>query len=71
MAVRPRSVSSQARQNFGGTTIEGLHELEKGRLRGVVMSTVRAATEKSKNSDGREIFWRVEIYLYSFKLKFV
>jgi pyrroline-5-carboxylate reductase len=32
----------------GGTTIEGLHELEKGQLRGVVMSAVRAATEKSK-----------------------
>jgi pyrroline-5-carboxylate reductase len=32
----------------GGTTIEGLHELEKGKLRGTVMSAVRAATEKSK-----------------------
>ena len=32
----------------GGTTIEGLHELEKGQLRGVVMSAVRDATEKSK-----------------------
>ncbi|HKI69167.1 MAG TPA: pyrroline-5-carboxylate reductase, partial [Verrucomicrobiae bacterium] len=32
----------------GGTTIEGLHELEKGKLRGVVMSAVRAATEKSR-----------------------
>ena len=32
----------------GGTTIEGLHELEKGQLRGVVMNAVRAATEKSK-----------------------
>ena len=32
----------------GGTTIEGLHELEKGRLRAVVMSAVRAATDKSK-----------------------
>ncbi len=32
----------------GGTTIEGLHELEKGQLRGTVMSAVRAATEKSK-----------------------
>jgi pyrroline-5-carboxylate reductase len=32
----------------GGTTIEGLHELEKGRLRSTVMSAVRAATEKSK-----------------------
>jgi pyrroline-5-carboxylate reductase len=32
----------------GGTTIEGLHELEKGKFRGTVMSAVRAATEKSK-----------------------
>ena len=32
----------------GGTTIEGLHELEKGRLRAIVMSAVRAATDKSK-----------------------
>lgn len=32
----------------GGTTIEGLHELEKGRLRGTVISAVRAAAEKSK-----------------------
>ena len=32
----------------GGTTIEGLHELEKGRLRATVMNAVRSATEKSK-----------------------
>ncbi len=32
----------------GGTTIEGVHELEKGRLRGTVMSAVRAAADKSK-----------------------
>ena len=32
----------------GGTTIEGLHELEKGKFRGAVISAVRAATEKSK-----------------------
>jgi len=32
----------------GGTTIEGIHELEKGRLRATVMNAVRAATEKSK-----------------------
>jgi pyrroline-5-carboxylate reductase len=32
----------------GGTTIEGLHELEKGQFRGVVISAVRAATEKSR-----------------------
>jgi pyrroline-5-carboxylate reductase len=32
----------------GGTTIEGLHELEKGKLRATVMNAVRAATEKAK-----------------------
>jgi pyrroline-5-carboxylate reductase len=32
----------------GGTTIEGLHELEKGKIRGVLISAVRAATEKSR-----------------------
>jgi pyrroline-5-carboxylate reductase len=32
----------------GGTTIEGLHELEKGGLRGLLMTAVRAATDKSK-----------------------
>jgi pyrroline-5-carboxylate reductase len=32
----------------GGTTVEGLKELEKGKLRDVVMNAVRAATEKSK-----------------------
>ena len=37
----------------GGTTIEGLHELEKGRLRAIVMSAVRAATEKSKKLGGK------------------
>lgn len=32
----------------GGTTIEGIHELEKGHLRATVMNAVRAAAEKSK-----------------------
>ena len=32
----------------GGATIEGLHELEKGRLRGTLISAVRAAAEKSR-----------------------
>jgi len=32
----------------GGTTIEGLHELEKGRLRATLINAVRAATEKSR-----------------------
>jgi pyrroline-5-carboxylate reductase len=32
----------------GGTTIEGLHELEKGKLRATLMSAVRAAAEKSR-----------------------
>jgi len=32
----------------GGTTIEGLHKLEKGKVRAALISAVRAATEKSK-----------------------
>jgi pyrroline-5-carboxylate reductase len=32
----------------GGTTIEGLHELEKAGLRGALMNAVRAAAEKSR-----------------------
>jgi pyrroline-5-carboxylate reductase len=32
----------------GGTTIEGLHELEKGKFSATIMSAVRVATEKSK-----------------------
>jgi pyrroline-5-carboxylate reductase len=32
----------------GGTTIEGLHELEKGHLRATVMNAVRAAADKSR-----------------------
>ncbi len=32
----------------GGTTIEGLHRLERGRVRAALISAVRAAAEKSK-----------------------
>jgi pyrroline-5-carboxylate reductase len=32
----------------GGTTIEGVHELEQGGVRGTLMSAVRAAADKSK-----------------------
>ena len=32
----------------GGTTIEGIHELEKGKLRATLISAVRAAADKSK-----------------------
>jgi pyrroline-5-carboxylate reductase len=32
----------------GGTTIEGVHQLEQGKFRGTVMSAVRAASEKSQ-----------------------
>ena len=32
----------------GGTTIEGIHELEKGGLRAAVITAVRAAADKSK-----------------------
>jgi pyrroline-5-carboxylate reductase len=36
----------------GGTTIEGVHGLEKGGLRGAVMNAVRAASAKSKSLAG-------------------
>src|SRR5205085_9523883 len=32
----------------GGTTIEGIHELERAGVRGALISAVRAATDKSK-----------------------
>jgi pyrroline-5-carboxylate reductase len=32
----------------GGTTIDGIHELEKGQFRATVISAVRVAAEKSK-----------------------
>ena len=32
----------------GGTTIEGIHELEKGGLRAALMNAVRAAADKSR-----------------------
>lgn len=32
----------------GGTTIEGIHELEKGGLRGTLINAVRAAADKSR-----------------------
>ena len=32
----------------GGTTIAGLHELEKGKLRATLMNAIEAATERSK-----------------------
>jgi len=33
----------------GGTTVEGLHELEKAGVRGALMNAVRAATDKSRS----------------------
>lgn len=45
--VHPGALKDQV-TSPGGTTIEGVHELEKGKLRGTVMSAVRAATDKSK-----------------------
>ena len=32
----------------GGTTIEGVHELERGKVRAALMNAVRAATDKAK-----------------------
>lgn len=45
--IHPGALKDQV-TSPGGTTIEGLHELEKGKLRATVMSAVRAATDKSK-----------------------
>jgi pyrroline-5-carboxylate reductase len=36
----------------GGTTIEGIHELEKGKMRGTVMNAVRAAADKARKLAG-------------------
>ncbi len=33
----------------GGTTIEGLHEIERGGVRGILMQAVRAATARSRS----------------------
>jgi pyrroline-5-carboxylate reductase len=33
----------------GGTTIQGLHELEQGRFRGTVISAVRAASDRARH----------------------
>ena len=35
----------------GGTTIEGLHALEKGKLRATIINAVEAATERSRELD--------------------
>jgi pyrroline-5-carboxylate reductase len=32
----------------GGTTIEGLHELERGQFRATLMNAVRAATDRAR-----------------------
>ncbi|HEX9048719.1 MAG TPA: pyrroline-5-carboxylate reductase [Verrucomicrobiae bacterium] len=45
--LHPGSLKDQV-TSPGGTTIEGVHELEKGGLRATVMSAVRAATDKAK-----------------------
>lgn len=37
----------------GGTTIAGLHELEKGKFRAVLMSAVEAATKRSRELGGK------------------
>ena len=45
---QPPSALREQVTSPGGTTIEGLKELEKGKLHGVLMNAVHAATEKSK-----------------------
>jgi len=36
----------------GGTTVAGLHVLERGALRGILLDAVRAATERSRELGG-------------------
>ncbi|MCL4109646.1 UNVERIFIED_CONTAM: hypothetical protein GTU68_061903 [Idotea baltica] len=42
------AVCKDAVTSPGGTTIAGLHELERGGMRGLVMSAIKAATARSK-----------------------
>ena len=39
----------------GGTTIAGMHELEKGKLRAVLMNAVEAATNRSRELGGKTV----------------
>jgi pyrroline-5-carboxylate reductase len=39
----------------GGTTIAGMHELEKGKLRAVLMNAVEAATNRSRELGGKVV----------------
>ena len=39
----------------GGTTIAGMHELEKGKLRAVLMNAVEAATKRSRELGGKPV----------------
>jgi pyrroline-5-carboxylate reductase len=39
----------------GGTTIAGMHELEKGKLRAVLMNAVEAATKRSRELGGKTV----------------
>ncbi len=49
----------------GGTTIDGIHELEKGAFRGTIMSAVRAASEKSRKLGKRSGGSRRKRSIYS------
>ena len=39
----------------GGTTIAGMHELEKGKLRAVLMNAVEAAANRSRELGGNAV----------------
>ena len=44
---RPKNVVRDSFLGAGGTTIEGVHELEEGGVRGALINAVRAATERA------------------------
>lgn len=44
------AILKEAVQSPGGSTVYGIHELEKGALRGVIVNAVEAATKRSRST---------------------
>jgi pyrroline-5-carboxylate reductase len=58
MAIETREHPAKLRDMVtspGGTTIAGMHEIEKGKLRATLMSAVEAATKRSRELGGRPV----------------
>lgn len=57
------AVLKEAVQSPGGSTIYGIHELEKGAMRGLLINAVEAASNRSKNT-GQELQPRQASVIY-------